>query len=85
MTKSATATHVLSVGVHEAKTRLSELLRAVASGQEVVILRNGSPIARLVPARPSVRRQFGHDRGSYALPDDFDAPLPDEVVDSFER
>jgi antitoxin (DNA-binding transcriptional repressor) of toxin-antitoxin stability system len=51
----------------------------------VVILRNGSPIARLVAARPSVRRQFGHDRGSYAVPDDFDAPLPEAVVETFER
>lgn len=38
------------VGVHEAKTHLSELLRSVESGQEVIVTRGGRPIARLVPA-----------------------------------
>ena len=38
------------VGVFEAKTRLSELLDRVATGQEVVITRHGVPVARLIPA-----------------------------------
>ncbi len=82
MTKSV---GTLSVGVHEAKTRLSELLRAVAAGQEVEILRNGDPVARLVPARPIKRRQFGLDSGSFTVPDDFDTALPDDVLADFER
>lgn len=82
MTKS---TPSLSVGVHEAKTRLSELLRAVASGQEVEILRNGDPIARLVPARARGRRRFGHDVGSFRVDADFDEPLTDEILANFEQ
>jgi prevent-host-death family protein len=42
----------LRVGVHEAKTQLSKLLRLVAAGQEIEILRNGEPVARLVAAGP---------------------------------
>lgn len=82
MTKSAAS---ISVGVHEAKTRLSELLRAVSSGQEVEILRNGEPIARLVAARPSRHRRFGHDVGAFKVEDDFDAPLPDTLLTDFEQ
>jgi prevent-host-death family protein len=78
MTKS-----VRSVGVHEAKTHLSQLLRTVAAGGEVEILRNGVPVARLVPARSNHNRVFGTDRGRVRIDDDFDAPLPDDVADSF--
>jgi prevent-host-death family protein len=80
MTKSA----AVRVGVHEAKTRLSQLLRVVDAGGEVEILRNGEPVARLVPATRRRRRTFGSDRGEFAVPDDFDAPLPDDIVEAFE-
>lgn len=72
------------VGVHEAKTHLSSLLRAVAAGEEIEIVRNGEPVARLVPASPPRTRTFGGDRGVFAVPDDFDAPLPDDVMAAFE-
>lgn len=74
-----------SVGVHEAKTHLSRLLEDVAAGEEVVITRRGEEVASLVPARRSSARQFGTDRGRFVVPDDFDAPLPDELLDAFER
>ncbi len=74
-----------SVGVHQAKTHLSRLLADVAAGDEVIITRRGHAVARLVPASPPVVRRFGSDRGLFVVPDDFDAPLADELVDSFER
>ena len=73
-----------SVGVHEAKTHLSRLLEDVAIGEDVVITRRGEPVARLVPARARQPRTFGLDRGRFEVPEDFDAPLSDEVLDSFE-
>ena len=73
-----------SVGVHEAKTHLSRLLEDVAAGDEVTITRRGEAVARLVPA-VDARRRFGMDRGVFTVPDDFDAPLPDEVLADFER
>lgn len=76
---------MITVGVHEAKTRLSELLRAVSSGQEVEILRNGEPIARLVPARTRRHRRFGHDVGAFEVGADFDAPLSEAVLADFEQ
>ena len=75
---------MIEVGVHEAKTTLSELLRRVAAGEEVLITRGGVPVAKLVPARRSVVRRLGEDRGAYVVPEDFDAPLPDDVLRTFE-
>jgi len=74
-----------SVGVHEAKTHLSRLLARVSAGEEFVITRRGEAVARLVPARRAGVRRLGIDRGLYTVPDDFDAPLPDEVHAAFER
>ncbi len=73
------------VTVHEAKTHLSRLLRRVALGEEILISRGGEPIARLVPATLGKKRTLGIDRGLYEIPDDFDAPLPDDVIADFEK
>ncbi|MGQ0617886.1 MAG: type II toxin-antitoxin system Phd/YefM family antitoxin [Acidimicrobiia bacterium] len=74
-----------SVGVHEAKTHLSRLLDEVAAGDEVVITRRGIEVARLVPARRPSRHRFGMDEGLFTVPEDFDDPLPDEVLARFEQ
>jgi len=74
-----------SVGVHEAKTHLSRLLEDVAAGEEVVITRRGEAVASLVAAPGSSVRRFGIDRGRFVVPDDFDEPLPDEILSAFEH
>jgi prevent-host-death family protein len=72
------------VNVHDAKTHFSRLLQRVAGGEEIVIARAGKPIARLVPIEPKPRRVIGQDDGLFQVPEDFDAPLPDEVLALFE-
>ncbi len=75
-----------TVNIHQAKTHLSRLLAEVARGEEVIISRAGTPIARLTPyATSRPRRRLGRDRGLFEVPDDFDAPLPEDVIESFER
>jgi prevent-host-death family protein len=69
---------VTVVGVNEAKAQLSHLLREAAAGGEVLITRHGEPVARLVPAPTRVSRCLGMDRGTFEVPEDFDAPLFDE-------
>ncbi|MDR0342745.1 MAG: type II toxin-antitoxin system Phd/YefM family antitoxin [Nocardiopsaceae bacterium] len=71
------------VGIHEAKTNLSQLLRRVSAGEEIVIARNGEPLARLIPVQSRGPRQLGIDDGRFEVPADFDAPLPDELLDAF--
>ena len=72
------------VGVHEAKTHLSRLLRRVAAGEEIVIAKGGRPVARLVPIEAPVTRQLGRDRDLVQIADDFDDPLPESILAEFE-
>ncbi|HWH33591.1 MAG TPA: type II toxin-antitoxin system prevent-host-death family antitoxin [Egibacteraceae bacterium] len=74
----------MEVGVHEAKTTLSKLLKRVAAGEEITITRGGEPVARLVAAQGAPRRTLGQDRGRYGVPDDFDAPLDEAALRAFE-
>jgi prevent-host-death family protein len=76
---------VIEVGVHEAKTNLSRLLRRVAGGEEVLITRGGQPVAKLVPAHDRRRRVLGKDAGQLRIAEDFDAPLPADVLADFEE
>lgn len=75
---------VKDVGVYEAKTHLSDLLRRVEAGEEVLIRRGDTVVARLVPARASGRRPLGMDEGRMTVPDDFDAPLDDATLADFD-
>jgi prevent-host-death family protein len=74
---------MVTVGVHEAKTTLSELLRRVAAGEEVTITRSGDPIARIVPVQRKSPRVLGQDRALFEVPDDFNDPLPADVLAEF--
>jgi prevent-host-death family protein len=73
------------VNIHEAKTHLSRLLRQVMRGEEIIIARGGTPVARLSPLATERERVFGTDRGVFEVPDDFNAPLPDDLQAAFER
>jgi prevent-host-death family protein len=73
------------VNVHAAKTNLSRLLDAAAAGEEVIIARAGKPVAKLVPIDQSLPpRPLGLLDGKIHVPDDFDDPLPDDILDAFE-
>lgn len=72
------------VNIHEAKTHLSRLLRRVSTGEEVVIARAGRPIARLLPVEPRKKRILGQDEGLFEVPEDFDDPLPEDILKLFE-
>jgi prevent-host-death family protein len=64
-----------TINIHAAKTNLSRLLERVERGEEILIARNGLPVARLAPLEPATRRP-GRLRGKVRLLQDFDEPLP---------
>jgi prevent-host-death family protein len=72
----------MQVNLYEAKTRLSALVEAAAAGAEIVIAKAGKPRAKLVPIRPATRRP-GSGRGKIWIAADFDAPLPESIVEVF--
>ena len=74
----------MEVNIHEAKTHFSRLLQRVANGEEITIARAGVPVARIVPIdRGKSVRPLGMDRGKIWIADDFDAPLPDDLLKAF--
>lgn len=74
----------MEVNIHQAKTHFSRLLQRVANGEEVTIARAGVPVARLVPVvQKQDVRPLGFARGEVWVADDFDAPLPDELLKQF--
>ena len=74
-----------SVTVHAAKTHLSRLIRRAAAGEEIVIVRGTTPVARLtaIPPQP-VKRRFGAYRGEFEVTDSFFDPLPESELTAFE-
>ena len=75
----------MEVNIHQAKTHLSRLLQRVAEGEEITIARAGKPVARLVAIekKPGKTRPLGMDRGRVWIADDFDAPLPSDLLKLF--
>ncbi len=74
-----------TVNIHAAKSQLSRLLDAAVAGEEVIIAKAGKPVARLVPIEPKREpRKLGILAGQLHVSDDFDDPLPDEIIAEFE-
>lgn len=74
-----------TLNIHDAKTHFSRLVDAVAAGEEIIIAKAGKPAARLVPIeRPKTVRKFGGLKGKIHIGEDFDAPLPDDMIAAFE-
>jgi prevent-host-death family protein len=75
-----------TVNIHAAKTHLSRLVEAAAAGEEIIIAKAGTPIAKLGPlvSTGQKKRRLGLLAGRMTIPADFDAPLPEPVLDAFE-
>ena len=73
-----------TVNIHAAKTHLSSLVEEAAAGEEIILAKAGKPVARLVPLeKPDFRKSFGILKGKIRISDDFDAPLPPEILKGF--
>lgn len=74
-----------TVNIHQAKTQLSRLIERVCAGEEIIIARGGKPVARLAPLLQSAKpRTPGLLKGKIWVAKDFNAPLPDDLLDLFE-
>jgi prevent-host-death family protein len=68
----------MQVNMHDAKTRLSELVAAAERGEEVIIARGGAPAVRLVPVAVTYAPvRLGALAGQIDVGEDFDDPLPE--------
>jgi prevent-host-death family protein len=75
---------MVTVNIHQAKTQFSKLINSVCCGEEIVIAKAGKPVARLLPYEmPGKKRVPDLDKGLFVVPEDFDAPLPEDVLREF--
>lgn len=72
------------VNMHEAKTELSRLVEAALAGEEVIIARAGTPVARLVPMPGSGRRKLGQWKGRVEEAEGWDAPMSESETALWE-
>ena len=73
----------MTVSVHEAKTQLSRLLDLLEQGEEVLIVRHGRPVARLVRANAGKKPQLGGMRGEFSWEEGWDRALSDDEAEAF--
>lgn len=75
----------VNVNLREARTHFSRLLDRALAGEEVIIMKSGRPLVRLVPVESApVARQLGTAKGDFVVPDDFNAPLGETILSEFE-
>lgn len=78
---------MIFVNVSEAKARLTELVQRAENGEQVIIARRNQPVLELkLVVKPKTRKrpQFGLSAGLFQVPEDFDQPLPPDILDLFE-
>ena len=76
----------VQVNIYEAKSNLSKLINRVIAGEEVIVARSGKPVAKLVPfEKPIQNRKPGSAKGKLIISEDFDAPLPDDILKEFHQ
>ncbi len=72
--------------IHEAKTQLSKLISRVTAGEEIIISKNGEPVARLVKIQKPIKKRIpGKAKGIIKIKEGFNDPLPEKVLDAFEN
>ena len=72
-----------TASVGEAKAHFSALIKRAEAGEEVLVTRSGTPVARIVPIKPAKERSFADDEGLGFVSDDFNEPLPPELLKKF--
>jgi prevent-host-death family protein len=70
----------MTLNLYDAKTQLSSLVELAAAGEEIIIAKNGKPMAKLVAIKAAVKRKPGRLKGKIWLAEDFDAPMTQEEI-----
>lgn len=73
-----------TVNIHHAKTNFSKLIDTVMQGHKIIIAKAGKPAAQLIPLNHTIKRVPGSLKGKIKIATDFNAALPEELLDQFE-
>jgi prevent-host-death family protein len=76
----------VQVNIYEAKTKFSKLISQAIAGEEIIIAKSGKPVAKLVPFEgPPKNRKPGSAKDKIVMTEDFDAPLPEDILKEFYK
>ena len=76
----------VQVNIYEAKSKFSKLISQAIAGEEIIIAKSGKPVAKIVPIEKSPQdRKPGSAKGKIIIAEDFDAPLPDDILKEFYK
>ena len=76
----------IQVNIYEAKSNFSKLINQAIAGEEIIIAKSGKPVAKLVPfEKPLRNRKPGSAKGKIIIYDDFNAPLPEDLLREFYK
>ncbi len=77
---------MIRINITEAKNHLSKYLRRVKKGETIILCERNVPIAEICPIKPESLqlRPIGLDKGRFIVPENFNDPLPDWLLDAFE-
>ncbi|HBF12938.1 MAG TPA: hypothetical protein DDW49_06065 [Deltaproteobacteria bacterium] len=77
---------MIQINIYETKKNFSAILKRVQAGETIIISSHNKPIAELSPIKKQAvkKRPLGLAKGDFTVPDDFNDPLPDEILDAFE-
>jgi len=76
----------VQVNIYEAKTKFSKLISQAIAGEEIIIAKSGKPVAKLVPfEKPPQDRKPGSAKNKMVIADEFDAPLPNDILKEFYK
>jgi prevent-host-death family protein len=73
-----------TINIHQAKTQFSKLVDDAMHGDEIIVAKAGKPVAKLIAFTKTKPRQFGVLKGKIKIANDFDAPLPEDILADFE-
>lgn len=76
----------VQVNIYEAKSKFSKLISQAMAGEEIIIAKSGKPVARLIPfEKPPQDRKPGSAKGKIIIANDFEAPLPADILEEFYK
>ena len=76
----------VQVNLFDAKLNFFKLINQVIAGEEIIVAKSGKPVAKIVPfEKPAQNRKPGSAKGNLIIADDFDAPLPDDILKGFYK
>lgn len=74
-----------TINTHETKTHFSQIIKRVLAGEEIVVAKSGKPLVRIIPYEETEKKRApGQLKGMITIEDNFDDPLPSDIMKAFE-